>query len=203
MEQLSELEAILKSASGQTVADALLQTTPSIAVIADSHGKILRVSRHACELSGLRAEEMEGLSIKDFFALVEPRGLDGRLLKLEQFPLARALKGRAQLGREGFFRDRRGERVPIVSNAAPFRSPSGDVALRQVAPDRVDLEIADDGVGFTPNAAGAGSQGVRLMRLIARRLGGNLTIAAGDGGARVRAQLPISIGTEPAIEKPA
>lgn len=352
MKQLSQLEAVLYSADGRTVASALLQTTPSIAVIADSDGRILRVSRHACELSGLSPDELEGRSIAEFVAIVEPRAPDGRLLTAEQFPLARALKGRVQLGREGFFRDSHGERVPIVSNVAPFRSESGevigaissvtdlrafraleaelravvaekemlyrelahrvknhlqvvsgllalearheapeaqeladriggrlqvlaaiydsmnevktggriqagafiqqavdpyrsatveiavvvtpegaslapdhagplgmlineavcnsykhafpqgrgriDVALRQSAPDRIDLEIADDGVGFDPKAAGSESQGVRLMRLLARQLGGGLVISARNGGgAKVATHLPISIGIEP------
>lgn len=107
--------------------NALLQATPSIAVIADSQGNILRVSRHACELSGLSADKVEGLSIEEYCALVEPRAPDGHRLRAEQFPLARALKGRVQLGRAGFFRDHHGQRVPVVSNVAPFRSPDGKV----------------------------------------------------------------------------
>jgi PAS domain S-box-containing protein len=345
----SELAEILHSAKGRTVADALLQTTPSIAVIADSEGRILRVSRHACELSGLSADEMEGLSIEEFFVLVEPRGPDGHLLKMAQFPLACALEGDVLFGREGFFRDGDGERIPIVSNVAPFLSSGGQVIgainsvtdlrafraleaelraalaeremlyrelahrvknhlqvvsglvalearhgapgaqeladrvggrlhvlaaiydsmhetkaggrvhvgpflqqavqpyrygdvevavtvapedatlapdhagplgmlvneavcnsykhafperrgriavdLRQVTPDRINLEVADDGVGFHPGPSNSGSQGVELMGLLARQLGGELTISAGidGGGARVVAELPVSI----------
>jgi PAS domain S-box-containing protein len=355
MKQCSELEAILHSADGRTVANALLQTTPSIAVITD-RDKILRVSRYACELSGLTADQMEGLSIAAFFALVEPRAADGRRLKPEQFPLARALQGDVLFGRQGFFRDHQGRRVPVVSNVAPFRSSSGEVigainsvtdlrafraleaelraavaekemlyrelahrvknhlqvaaglvaleagranpgvrdtverisgrlqmlaaiydtmheastggriqvrsfleqvvqpyrsdtvqvvvaapegatlapdhagplgmlvneavcnsykhafpqrrgriavALRQVAPDRIHLEIADDGVGFPPTAPSSASQGIRLLQLLVRQLGGELTISARlDGGARVVAQLPISIGVEPTVGEP-
>jgi PAS domain S-box-containing protein len=355
MTPISELEAILNSADGRTVVSALLQTTPSIAVIVDSHGKILRVSRHACELSGMSMDEMEGRSIEEFFALVEPRAADGRLLTLEEFPLVRALNGEAVLGREGYFRDRHGQHIPIVSNVAPYLSASGQVigainsvtdlrafraleaelraavaeketlyrelahrvknhlqvvsglialearhdapvaqeladrvsgrlqtlaaiydtmneaktggrmqarrflqqalqpyssdtvevvvvvepddatlapdhagplgmlvneavcnsykhafperrgqiavALRQGGPDGIDLEIADDGVGFAPKADGSSSNGVRLMRLLARQLGGELTISAGvGGGTRVVAQLPISIGLGAAVE---
>jgi PAS domain S-box-containing protein len=344
----SELVDIVSSVNGRVVVNALLQVTPSIAVIADGDGRILRVSRHACDLSGLSAEEMEGLSLEEFFALVEPRAPDGRRLTAEQFPLARALKGQVQLGREGSFRDRHGDRIPIVSNVAPIWSPSGQVigvissvtdlrtfraleaelraavaekemlyrelthrvknhlqmvsslvahearhdssnteelaervstrlqmlaaiydsmnevktggriyaspffrqtvqpymsddvevavavepedatlapdhagligmlvneavcnsykhafperrgriavALRQIAPDRISLEIDDNGVGFPPAVASPGSHGVRLMRLLARQLGGELTISAGAGcGARVAAQLPIAI----------
>jgi PAS domain S-box-containing protein len=336
------------------VANALLQTTPSIAVIADADGSILRVSRYACELSGLSAEEMEGLSLEAFVDLVEPRAPDGRRLTAEQFPIARALKGEVQLGREGFFRDRHGDQVPIVSNVAPIWSPSGQVigaissvtdlrtfraleaklraavaereaalaekemlyrelthrvknhlqivsglvanearrdpsntqefaerisgrlqtlaaiydsmneapggriraspflrqtvqpyrsddvevavavepedatlapdhagpigmlaneavcnsykhafprrrgriavTLRQIAPDRISLEIDDDGVGFAPAAADNTSHGVRLMRLLAQQLGGELVISGGAGsGVRVVAELPIAM----------
>jgi PAS domain S-box-containing protein len=350
MAQSSELETILCSADGRTVANALLQTTPSIAVITN-RDKILRVSRHACELSGLSADQMEGLTISAFFALVEPRGADGRLLKPEQFPLARALQGDVVLGRQGFFRDSHGQRVPIVSNVAPFRGAGGEVigainsvtdlraihaleaelraavaekemlyrelahrvknhlqvaaglvaleagragpgaqetverisgrlqmlaaiydtshqassggriqarsfleqvvqpyrsdtvqvaiaapegatlapdhagplgmlvneavcnsykhafpqrrgriavALRQAAPDRIRLEIADDGVGFSPAAPGSASQGLRLLQLLARQLGGEVTISARpDAGATVVAEAPISLEVEP------
>jgi PAS domain S-box-containing protein len=354
MEQESELAVILHSADGRAVVEALLQTTPSIAVIVDGKGWILRVSRHACELSGLSAEEMEGLSLDEFIALVQPRAPDGRLLKPDQQPLVRALKGFTQIGRQGFFRDAGGQRVPVVSNVAPFRNSAGDVigaisavtdlrpfraleaklraaidekevlyqelahrvknhlqvvsglvalegrqgtpeaqaladrligrldmltamyesrnmaktggriqgrpfieqvarpyrsdrvevvvsvpagatlapdhagpvgmlvneavcnsykhafperrgritvALRQPSPDCVDLEITDDGVGFPPKTAGPDCQGVRLMRLLARQLGGELTISARvGGGASILARLPISVGVEPAVE---
>lgn len=350
MRQPSELEVILDSASGQTVLAALLQTTPSIAVIADTGRRILRVSHYACELSGLRANEMEGLTLEEFIALVEPRAANGRRLKAEEFPLAQALEGRAQFGREGFFRNGRGQRVPIVSNVAPMRNSSGEVigaissvtdlrafkaleaqlraavseremlyrelahgvknhlqvisglvaleardrapeakafaerishrlqvlaavyrsmiqtttggridvqplleqavqpyrsdtvevvvispagasfapdhagpigmlvneaacnsykhafpdrrgritvALRQRGLDDVELEIADDGVGIGPGADRSTSQGIRLMRLLAKQLGGKLTISAGEGGgARVVAHLNIGLLNE-------
>jgi two-component sensor histidine kinase len=81
------------------------------------------------------------------------------------------------------------------------------VALRQPSPDCVDLEITDDGVGFPPKTAGRDSQGVRLMRLLAGQLGGELTISGrAGGGARVLAQLPISLEVEarawPALRRP-
>jgi PAS domain S-box-containing protein len=172
--QRSELSTILDSADGRAVADALLQTTPSIAVIADSEGRILRVSRHACELSGLSAHEMEGLRIEEFFALVEPRGPDGRLLKIEQFPLVGALKGRAQLGRQGFFRDGRGERVPIVSNVAPFRSPTGEVigAISSVT-DLRDLRAVE------ARLRAAITETELLYRELAHRVKNHLQVMAG------------------------
>jgi PAS domain S-box-containing protein len=345
---------MVSSTSGLAVARALMRTTPSIAVIADSDGTILRVSRHACELSGLSADDMIGLSMEEFVALIEPRARDGRRLTVDQFPLSRALKGYEQIGREGFFRDSHGNRVPVVSNVAPIWNTSGHVigaissvtdlrafraledklraavaekemlyrelahrvknhlqvvsglvghearddeanakdlaerisrrlhmlaavydsmsetkiggrihagpflrqavepyrsdtvdvavmasheatlapdhagplgmlvneavcnsykhafpdrggritvALRQVGRDRIEVEIADNGVGFTHKTTSPGSQGIRLMQLLARQLGGDLAISAQEGGgARVVADLLISIGLEPVAE---
>jgi two-component sensor histidine kinase len=87
-------------------------------------------------------------------------------------------------------------------HAFPQRRGRIAVALRQVAPDRIDLEIADDGVGYAPKPD-ASAHGVRLMRLLARQLGGELAISDRiGGGARVVARLPISLGVEPALAQP-
>jgi len=88
-----------------------------------------------------------------------------------------------------------------VCNSYKHAFPQGGekitVTLGHGGSGRINLEIADTGVGFTP-AAGSASQGIRLMRLPARQLGGMLSISARPGGgARVVARSPISIAVEP------
>lgn len=66
-----------------------------------------------------------------------------------------------------------------------------DVQLRQ-GEQTVALEIADDGVGFDPGAAGArGGFGLRGMAERAARLGGRLAVESRPGkGTRVRVEVP-------------
>ena len=57
------------------------------------------------------------------------------------------------------------------------------------------LSVADDGVGFDPDAVPPGHLGVDGMRARAERLGGSLTIETGPGaGTRLTVLLPLSEG---------
>jgi signal transduction histidine kinase len=62
-----------------------------------------------------------------------------------------------------------------------------------LAPDEVDLVVADDGYGPGPGADGeGGGQGLRNMRERARRLGGRLVVQpAPGGGTRVTLAVPL------------
>lgn len=73
-----------------------------------------------------------------------------------------------------------------------------DTAGQQV----VIVEIADDGVGFSPLAATAG-RGLRNMRERARRLGGALAVTAAAGeGTRVELRLPVAPDAPAALATP-
>jgi two-component sensor histidine kinase len=123
----SELRELLLRGNGRIVLDAILTATPSIAVIVDGDGTVLRVSRHACALSHRTAGEMEGLTVAEFAALVQPHDRSRRPLRMELMPIVRALQGEVVIGLEGSFVDGQGEHVPIVSNAAPFRNEMNEV----------------------------------------------------------------------------
>jgi signal transduction histidine kinase len=66
------------------------------------------------------------------------------------------------------------------------------VGLRlDVLPSAVVLEIADNGVGFTPDTDGAGGFGPEGMRQSIERLGGTLRIETRPGnGTRAQAEVP-------------
>jgi PAS domain S-box-containing protein len=108
------------SGDGWEVVGAILEATPSIAVIADAEGYILRVSRFGCELSGWVPHQIEGLTISQYVSLLDPWDRDGRPLEEREAPLVRALNGEHIVGFEGSFSNRTGERIPVVVNAAPF-----------------------------------------------------------------------------------
>jgi PAS domain S-box-containing protein len=122
----SELRALL-SGVDSIVLDAILENTPSMAVIASADGVILRVSRFGCELSGWEANELEGLTLSQYIATIKPRDPLGRHLNEQEIPLIRALKGERVIACEGSFSHRNGELIPIVVDAAPLARPDGRV----------------------------------------------------------------------------
>ena len=69
------------------------------------------------------------------------------------------------------------------------------VALRlHQEPEEVWLEVEDDGIGFSPRGAPVeADSGVGLsgMRARMRQLGGQLLLASGDSGVRLRASAPV------------
>jgi Na+/proline symporter/two-component sensor histidine kinase len=76
-----------------------------------------------------------------------------------------------------------------VKHAAAGRVDIRLAEDREVAGTLV-IEIADDGVGFAPDAPYPGHLGLHSMRERAERLGGNLAIASRPGATTVRAVLP-------------
>jgi PAS domain S-box-containing protein len=83
-----------------------------------------------------------------------------------------------------------------VNNSYKHAFPDGGgriaVSLRPSAPDRLELAITDNGVGWA-GPVREGSQGLQLMRLLARRMGGEMMTSKGAGpGASVVVDLPAS-----------
>jgi signal transduction histidine kinase len=70
---------------------------------------------------------------------------------------------------------------------------ASNVKIKMVCtPERVTLEISDDGLGFDAGGDFPGHLGLRSMRERATRLGGTLEIeSAPDRGTRIRAQIPL------------
>ncbi len=80
-----------------------------------------------------------------------------------------------------------------LSNAARHgRATEVDVALT-LAPDELDLDVSDNGVGF-PDPPRHEGEGLRNMRERARRMGGRATFASpAGGGTRVSLAIPLDI----------
>jgi PAS domain S-box-containing protein len=141
---MSDLSALLLVAE-QPVLDAILETTPAIAVITDPDGAVLRVTRYASQLSGWDPHELEGLSFEQCFAVFKPMDVNGRGMERHEMPIIRALKGERVAGWEGSFLNASGERIPVIVNAAPFVGADGRVigAVSSVT-DRRKFESATD-----------------------------------------------------------
>ena len=82
--------------------------------------------------------------------------------------------------------------VEALSNVARHsQATSASVGLH-LAPERVTLEIADNGRGFTPGANEDTGVGLHSMRERLAAMGGAVTIQSGPGGTRVLAEAPIA-----------
>ena len=76
-----------------------------------------------------------------------------------------------------------------------------DVRL-EVHEDSVDLEIADDGVGFDPNGSFPGHLGLRSMDERANGAGGSLEVVSARGrGTRVVVRVPATLQSSPGRER--
>jgi PAS domain S-box-containing protein len=122
----SELQSVLSGAD-TIVIDALLDNSPSMAIVADVDGAILRAGRPCCKISGWEVHELEGLTLSQYLATLKPSDTIGRRLSEQEIPLVRALRGERVMACEGSFAHRSGELIPIVVNAAPLARPGGPV----------------------------------------------------------------------------
>ncbi|MBC6981360.1 sensor histidine kinase [Caulobacter sp. 17J80-11] len=76
-------------------------------------------------------------------------------------------------------------------HAFPDRSGTVRVELRREGPDRLALQIDDDGVGLPPGPPRDRSHGLLLMRLQAEKLGASFELGPRPGGGtRMRAVMP-------------
>ena len=137
------------------------------------------------ELRPSRLEE-EGLvgALRERLSTVEQRaGVEARLLVegMEGLNLPKAVE-------EGLYRIAQ----EALNNALKHaKASSVTVRIRPIEADVVELEIADDGKGFDPEAVGdQGGMGLVNMRERAERLGGTLQIISAPGeGTRVRVRV--------------
>lgn len=124
----SQLEEFFSSATGQAVLDAFVKSTPTMLLIADVNGKILRESRYSAEVRGLGSpHETEGLTIAQLLETFRARTPDGRPLEPKDSVIVRALNGEPARGHEVVYSTIRGEDIPVVSNAEPIRVSGGEV----------------------------------------------------------------------------
>ena len=59
-------------------------------------------------------------------------------------------------------------------------------------PRGIEVEVLDNGIGFSPQAQTSGF-GLAGMQERVYLVGGTLTVESGDGGTRVRAELPTEL----------
>jgi signal transduction histidine kinase len=85
-----------------------------------------------------------------------------------------------------------------MSNSLRHAHASGVTVSLQPLGNGARLEIADDGVGFDPGAAGRTGQGLRNMAARAREIGGDLqTISSPGRGCRMLVTVPQRNSNEP------
>ena len=86
-----------------------------------------------------------------------------------------------------------------LNNAATHAAAKNAKVTVVQAPDRITIEISDDGHGFDPKRQRG--MGILGMEERVRRLGGTLTIESVGKGAKVKAQLPLH-QADPPLNQP-
>jgi PAS domain S-box-containing protein len=123
-----ELEALLRPKQAAAAVDSILGFTPSGVIIARApDGKILRVSNFVSQLLGHPRSALEGKTIDEVMKLVPGYDATGRPLAASERPLHVALNGATVTGLEVWVDAADGERIPVISSAAPIRNWRGEL----------------------------------------------------------------------------
>jgi len=129
--EISELVSARKSAeesSGRL--EAVLSGMTEGVLTADPEGNVFDWNPAALEMHGYSTLAEGRRHVSEFHALFELRYLDGTVVPLEEWPLAKALRGETFSGDELTLRrqDRTGERV-ISYSGSPVLDSSGNITL--------------------------------------------------------------------------
>ena len=142
-----ELEALLSAKEAASVLDSIFGFTPSGVVIAGApDGKILRVSSFFAQMLGRPRSDLEGKTIDEILQLVPGYDAAGRLLAANERALHLALQGATVSGQEIWVDAADGQRIPVISSAAPIRNSHGELigAINSVADLRSHKELERD-----------------------------------------------------------
>jgi PAS domain S-box-containing protein len=124
----SELEALLSPKEAAAVLDSIFSFTPSGVIIASApDGKILRVSNFASRMLGHPRGDLEGKALDEVLMLIPGYDETGRRLATSERSLPIALQGATITGQEIWVDAADGERIPVMSSAAPIRNWRGEV----------------------------------------------------------------------------
>ncbi len=105
---------------------ALLENLSEGVIIADPGGRVLMLNRAGCSILAVGDEAPD--TIDEVYSM-EAHDLEGRLLRPEQRPLMRALRGEPVSGHESLCRRPDGEQRRVVSTGTSVRDEHGNVAL--------------------------------------------------------------------------
>ncbi|SPE33789.1 putative Histidine kinase [Candidatus Sulfopaludibacter sp. SbA3] len=113
---------------GTRLLDGLLQHIPLALVIADApDGRLRKVSRYREQLAGAGARSGIGVPADQHPTAFRISHPDGRAALPSELPLARALQGEIVQGEEWRYTRADGERIAVLSSAAPIRNGQGRI----------------------------------------------------------------------------
>ncbi|MGE5505444.1 MAG: hypothetical protein ACM31L_13565 [Actinomycetota bacterium] len=120
----------LLTPEGRALLDAVMKNVPSGLTLATAPGcTILRVSDFGSRLLQRPRERLEGISVEahpDAYRVLDPA--TGEPAPPTDLPLARAaIYGETVTNREMIVVAEDGEKIPVLCNAGPIRSPAGEL----------------------------------------------------------------------------
>jgi PAS domain S-box-containing protein len=110
-------------------------------VVCDASGRVILVNEAALAVSGVSRADVLGRSISELPALLDLHHDDGKAVRAEELPLARALSGEI-VKSAPIWSDRTGKKVYVRTNATPLRSADGAI-VGAVAVDRDVTEMIE------------------------------------------------------------
>ncbi len=142
--------------------------------------KEMRLLVYELRPSGLEQEGLAGALEQRLSAVEERAGVEARLLVEGTVDLPKSVE-------EGLYRIAQ----EALNNALKHAAASSVTVRIRAAAEVVELEVADDGKGFDPDAVGdKGGMGLVSMRERAERLGGTLRVVSAPGeGTKVQGQV--------------
>ena len=146
--------ALEKLAAEQGQMEAVVSSMTEGLVISDLAGSVLTMNPAALALLGYaRLEEIQR-PLPEFAETLELTALDGRLLPLDEWPLARALRGETFSDFEVFLRRRdTGKVLTLSCGGTPARSKAGEAVLAVVTlRDITQIKKAQERAAFLADA---------------------------------------------------
>lgn len=117
-------KALEKAEVGDRLLSAIMDNIPEGISISNTKGKIYIISKHGQDLLGGLQSGMSIEEIVNNWKVFRP---DGKVMPTEELPLVRALKGEAVRNIELLQVNSKGQKLPLLCNAAPIRNTDGKV----------------------------------------------------------------------------
>jgi len=125
-EKLKAEEALRRS---QGLLMASIEQTPAGILITDANDKKIKmVNSAALDILGGTSAQLHEMDIKQRTRLWKVFHPDGTPYKSDEMPVIRAISaGERVSGEEMIIKDKQGQRVPVIANAAPIRNDQGQI----------------------------------------------------------------------------
>ncbi len=109
--------------------DAVIGGAMEGIIIADIQGRMVRVNRRARDILGMQDPPLEGSLLEELGDIFEFHYPDGRRMPLEEWPIARVLRGESFVGLEALYHRQDGKDFHLLFSSGAVRDEKGKLQL--------------------------------------------------------------------------